>query len=101
MAMEKEKQEQCFVEMCRFLKTKSDVFPSDRGGEFNRTELRLLNEVVSAQYQNEHIISTQLAKRIGVTRSSVAQMVADLERRNVLRRLPAEDNKKIAGHTFP
>ena len=42
------------------------------------------------------IISTQLATRLGITRSAVSQIVNRLEEQGVLRRLAADDDKKIA-----
>jgi DNA-binding MarR family transcriptional regulator len=95
-AEKRRKQEKYFAEICFFMKVKDNLLPNDRKALFNRTELRLLSEVVAAQYEGERVISTQLAKRIGVTRSAVSQMVANLEEKGVLRRVASPVDKKIA-----
>ena len=92
----KSKQEQYFAEICFFLKVKDGLLPTRKESKLNRTELRLVSEVIAAQYEGERVISTQLAKRLGITRSAVSQMVAKLEAEGVLRRLPSEHDKKIA-----
>lgn len=90
------KQEKYFAEMCFLLQTKDNLLPTNRESKLNRTELRLLSEVVAAQYQGERMISTQLAKRLGVTRSAVSQIVANLEEEGIVRRVSSPTDKKIA-----
>lgn len=90
------KQEKYFGEMCFLLQTKDNLLPTNRESKLNRTELRLLSEVVAAQYQGERMISTQLAKRLGVTRSAVSQIVANLEEEGIVRRVSSPTDKKIA-----
>lgn len=63
---------------------------------FNNSEMRLLGEVILADYGGKRIISTQLAERLGVTRSAVSQMVNKLEARGVVKRVPDEVDRKIA-----
>jgi len=63
---------------------------------FNNSEMRLLGEVILAGYNGKRIISTQLASRLGVTRSAVSQMVNKLEARGVVKRVPDEIDRKIA-----
>lgn len=63
---------------------------------FNNSEMRLLGEVILAGYNGKRIISTQLAARLGVTRSAVSQMVNKLEARGVVKRVPDEVDRKIA-----
>ncbi len=63
---------------------------------FNSTELRLLKELLYAKMQGEKLISTQLAKRLGVTRSSVSQMVQKLEKEQVVYREADGVDRKIA-----
>ena len=62
----------------------------------NATDIRLISEVIYATQVGERLISTQVATRLGVTRSAVSQIVAKLEQANILRRLPDEVDKKIA-----
>jgi DNA-binding MarR family transcriptional regulator len=63
---------------------------------FNTTELRLIGEILNAKYIGKRLISTQLAKIIGVTRSAVSQIVNNLEQQGVVRRVPDEIDRKIA-----
>ena len=65
-------------------------------GHFNNTEMRLINEVLEADYEGQRLISTQLAKRLGVTRSAVSQIVNKLEKQGVIVRTADEVDRKIA-----
>ena len=73
-----------------------EVVQTEKDTPFNGTELRLLKELVLVKLENERIISTNLAKRLGVTRSSVSQMVNKLEKEGVVYRQPDEVDRKIA-----
>ena len=62
----------------------------------SKTEYLILREVVVETRNGNHIISSELARRIGVTRSAISQIVTKLEQANLLRRTAAPDDKKIA-----
>ena len=47
--------------------------------KLSRTEFRILWEVANEQCEGRDIISSELARRIGITRSAVSQIVAKLE----------------------
>jgi len=64
--------------------------------ELNNTELRLISEIIFEKQQGRRLISTQLAKRLHVTRSAISQIVNNLEKRGVIQRVAAEDDRKIA-----
>ena len=64
--------------------------------KYNNTEIRMMNEIVYATGAGERLISTQLADRLGVTRSAISQIVGKLEKDGALRRVPDEVDKKIA-----
>mgnify|MGYP003307152144 CR=1 FL=1 len=64
--------------------------------ELNTTELRIVGEIIFAGYEGERLISTQLAKRLCITRSAVSQIVNSLEERGVLKRVADPVDKKIA-----
>ena len=49
-----------------------------------------------AEMEGKRMISTQLAKRLGVTRSSVSQMVNRLEKEGIVYRLDDDVDRKIA-----
>ena len=69
---------------------------AQRHEKYNNTEVRLMNEIVYTTGMGERVISTQLASRLGITRSAVSQIVAKLEGEGVLRRVPDEVDRKIA-----
>ncbi len=62
----------------------------------SRTESRLLKEVVSERARGRDIISSELARRLGITRSAVSQLVTKLEERGLVARTAAPDDRKIA-----
>ena len=70
----------------------------DLGGkhDLNTTEIRLISEIIFAGVEGRRLISTQLATRLGVTRSAISQMVNTLESRGVVCRVADEVDKKIA-----
>lgn len=63
---------------------------------FNMTEMRLIAEILAAKREGKRLISTQLAKLLGVTRSAVSQIVNNLEKQNVVKRVADEVDRKIA-----
>ena len=69
---------------------------AQRHEKYNNTEVRLMNEIAYTTGMGERVISTQLASRLGITRSAVSQIVAKLEGEGVLRRVPDEVDRKIA-----
>ena len=90
------KNEEYFAKLCYFFKAKEELILNGRNSSFNRTEMRMLFEIIFAQYHGERLISTQIAKRIGVTRSAVSQMVMRMEKEDVIRRIPVEGDKKTS-----
>lgn len=63
---------------------------------FNNSELRMLEEIVAADKKGERLISTQLADRVGVTRSAISQMVNRLSSKGLVKRVPDDVDRKIA-----
>lgn len=63
---------------------------------FNGTEIRLIGEILNAKYMGKRLISTQLAKRLSVTRSAISQLVSRLEKQGILKRAADEVDRKIA-----
>ena len=61
---------------------------------YNNTEMRVIAEIVSANVQGKRIISTELAKTLGVTRSAVSQMVNRMEEKGIIVRVPAANDRK-------
>ncbi len=65
-------------------------------GPFTKTEFRLLKEVIAERKNGKSIISSELSRRLGVTRSAISQVVTKLERRDIVRRTPSQTDRKIA-----
>lgn len=61
-----------------------------------RTEFRLVQEVVEESERGKNIISSELARRLGITRSAISQIVTKLEQKNIVKRTAAKYDKKIA-----
>ena len=68
----------------------------DKNTHFNSTEIRLLGEVLASKYAGKRLISTEIAKLIGVTRSAVSQMVNKMEEKGIVKRVPDDVDRKIA-----
>ena len=71
------------------------VLPSG-DSPFNNTELCVISEIYLAKTQGKRLISTQIAKRLGVTRSAISQTVNHLEARGIVARVGDEVDRKIA-----
>lgn len=80
----------------RILKMRENVKVIDKNSRFNQTELRLLGEIVAGRYEGKRYISTQLAQKLGITRSAVSQIVNNLEKANVVKRVADDVDRKIA-----
>ena len=78
------------------MKYMDNVTISDRVTRFSNTEIRLIGQILAFRYVGKRLISTQLAKLLGITRSAVSQMVNRLEAERILRRVPDEVDRKIA-----
>ena len=83
-------------EMYRIGKRWDEICVFEQTHSLNNTEMQTMREVVAAEETGGRIISSQLAKKLGVTRSAVSQMVHKLETRNYVRRVSDERDKKIA-----
>lgn len=63
---------------------------------FNNTEMQMIREIVLVKESGEHIIASSLAKKLGITRSAVSQIVNKLEKNNIIKRFPDPTDKKVA-----
>lgn len=77
-------------------KNREQSFNSATKTHFNGTEIRLIGELLFAEYEGKRLISTRLADILGITRSAVSQIVNKLEQEGVVRRVPDEVDRKIA-----
>ena len=96
LEMQNAKEKGYLDKIFRILKMRENVKVIDKDSRFNQTELRLLGEIVAGRYEGKRYISTQLAKSLGITRSAVSQIVNNLEKVNVVKRVPDEVDRKIA-----
>ncbi len=78
------------------IKKRDAIAIAGRNNHYNDTELRLIGEVLAARSQGERLISTELALRLGVTRSAISQIVKRLEEQGVVTRVPDDVDRKIA-----
>lgn len=78
------------------LKQNNNVIIADRKTHYNDTEIRLLYEVLMAKERGERLISTQIAKLLGVTRSAISQVVNRLETEGAVKRVADDVDRKIA-----
>ncbi len=78
------------------IKQMENISVVSKKSRFNSSEIRLITEVIMAQYSGKRLISTQLATKLGITRSAISQIVNKLESENIIRRVPDEVDKKIA-----
>jgi DNA-binding MarR family transcriptional regulator len=90
------KKEKYLARFFSLLHNRDSVLMTEKGKHFNNTELRLIGEVVAARYEKKRLISAQLAKLLGLTRSAISQIVNRLEEEGVLIRVADDTDKKIA-----
>ena len=90
------KEEEYLAKIFAIMKARNRIIFHDGKTHFNDTELRLISEIVSAQYEGKRLISTQLADLLGLTRSAISQIVNRLEEQGVVQRLADDVDKKIA-----
>ena len=64
--------------------------------KLSRTEFRLLREVVMEEEKGRSIISSELARRLGITRSAISQIVTKLEIKGIVKRTDSPTDRKIA-----
>ena len=82
------KNEKFLYEVFNLLKKRDELSLSAKETHFSDTELRMIAEILSAKVNGKRLISTQLAKLLGITRSAISQIVNRLEEEGVVRRVP-------------
>ena len=70
-----------------------DLMPANVN--LSQTEFRLIREIVMEREAGKKIISSELARRLNITRSAVSQIVTKLENRGVVERTPSPTDRKI------
>lgn len=95
--MTESKKKEYLTKLFKLVRLQSDMTAgTDKKCRFNGTELRLLGELLTAKYENRRLISTQIADKLGITRSAVSQIVQKLEKDGVVCRRACDTDKKIA-----
>lgn len=64
--------------------------------KLSKTEFRMLREIIMEGEKGRRIISSELARRIGITRSAVSQVVTKLEKQGIVTRKASPTDRKIA-----
>ena len=80
----------------QIVKKSEGLYLTAKNARFSDTELRLIAEISAASHENKRLISTQLATKLGVTRSAVSQIVNRLEEAGAIKRVPDAIDRKIA-----
>ena len=60
-----------------------------------QTEFRLIREIVMEREAGNQIISSEIARRLNITRSAVSQLVTKLEKRGIVKRVASPTDRKI------
>lgn len=94
--VKREKRGEYLSKLFTMLRKRDDMIVIPNKTCLNKTEFRLISEIASAKALGERYISTQLAKRLGITRSAISQIVNNLVERNIVKRVPDEIDQKIA-----
>ena len=94
--IQKSENEEYLCKIFSMLKKMENVSIIKEKSALNNTELRLVGEVLFASMNGERLISTQIAKKLSVTRSAISQIVNNLENKGVIKRVPDKVDKKIA-----
>lgn len=63
--------------------------------KLSQTEFRMLREIVIEKELGKQIISSEISRRLGVTRSAVSQLVTKLEERGIVKRVASPTDRKI------
>lgn len=82
-----------FLEIGRALE-ELKMFPA--ASKLSPTEFRLIREIIVEKERGRSIISSELARRLGITRSAVSQLVSKLEERDIVKRVASPTDRKIA-----
>ena len=84
------------VKIFKMMQAQNGLAIADKNMNFKGTELRMLSEIMAAQYNGKRLISTKIADKLGITRSAVSQIVGKLEKEGVVKRVPDAVDRKIA-----
>ena len=84
------------LKLFQTLKEMEDLSLFSDAAKLSGTEFRMIREIVLEWEKGRDIISSELARRLGVTRSAVSQIVTKLEKRDIVKRVASDKDRKIA-----
>ncbi len=84
------------MQLFRTIKQLEDLDLFTDVAKLSKTEFRLIREIVMDGKEGKNIISSELARRLGITRSAVSQIVTKLEQRDIVKRTASPTDRKIA-----
>ena len=84
------------LKLFQTLKDMEDLNLFSDAAKLSKTEFRLVREIVMEHEKGNGIISSELSRRLGVTRSAVSQIVTKLEKQDIVKRVAAPNDRKIA-----
>ena len=92
---EQEKTAEYLVRIFNLLKTRGDIAITDKDSHFNKTEIQLIGEIILANREKRKTFSSELAKKLCLTRSAVSHVVKRLERRGAVKCFTSDKDKKV------
>ncbi len=84
------------LKLFQTLKDMEDLDLFADAAKLTKTEFRLIREILLEWERGKDIISSELARRLGITRSAVSQVVTKLEKQDIVKRTPSPNDHKIA-----
>ncbi len=84
------------IKLFQIIKDMESVSLFRERAKLSKTEFALLREVIIEGENGKRIISSELARRLGITRSAVSQLVTKMEKDGVVKRVASPTDRKIA-----
>ena len=84
------------IKLFQIIKDMENVSLFRERAKLSKTEFALLREIVMEGENGRKIISSELARRLGITRSAVSQLVTKMEKEGVVKRVASPTDRKIA-----
>ncbi len=84
------------LKLFQIIKDMDDLNLFADAAKLSKTEFRMLREIIMEGEQGRYVISSELARRLEITRSAVSQIVTKLEGQNIVRRVASPTDRKIA-----
>lgn len=84
------------IKLFQIIKDMENVSLFRERAKLSKTEFALLREIIMEGENGRKIISSELARRLGITRSAVSQLVTKMEKEGVVKRVASPTDRKIA-----